>query len=130
MKKALLFFGLLASTASAQDCSKIFISEYVEGWSNNKALEIYNPTNQTINLSEYFVARYSNGSASATVQNAVQLSGTIAPYDVFVAVLEKLDPREPDRRRRSGIRSRHVPTVILLLTTTYPTRSTGTVTMR
>jgi hypothetical protein len=92
MKKALLFFGLLASTAYAQDCSKIFISEYVEGWSTNKALEIYNPTNQTINLSEYFVARYSNGSASATVQNAVQLSGTIAPYDVFVAVLEKLDP--------------------------------------
>jgi hypothetical protein len=92
MKKALLFFGLLASTAYAQDCSKIFISEYVEGWSNNKALEIYNPTNQTINLSEYFVARYSNGSASATVANAVQLSGTIAPYDVFVAVLDKQDP--------------------------------------
>jgi len=92
MKKALLFFGLLASTAYAQDCSKIFISEYVEGWSNNKALEIYNPTNQTIDLSQYFVARYSNGSASATNANAVQLTGTIAPYDVFVAVLDKRDP--------------------------------------
>lgn len=92
MKKALLFFGLLASTAYAQDCSKIFISEYVEGWSNNKALEIYNPTNSPVNLSEYFVARYSNGSASATVANAVQLSGTVQPHDVFVAVLEKLDP--------------------------------------
>jgi len=92
MKKALLFFGLLASTAHAQDCTKIFISEYVEGWSNNKALEIYNPTNQTINLSEYFVARYSNGSASATVANAAQLTGTIAPYDVYVAVLDKQDP--------------------------------------
>lgn len=91
MKKALLFFGLLASTTYAQDCSKIFISEYVEGWSNNKALEIYNPTNQTIDLSQYFVARYSNGSASATVANAVQLSGTIQPYDVFVAVLDKRD---------------------------------------
>jgi Secretion system C-terminal sorting domain len=63
----------------------------VEGWSNNKALEIYNPTNQTVDLSEYFVARYSNGSGTATGANAVQLSGTIAPYDVFVAVLEKLD---------------------------------------
>jgi hypothetical protein len=92
MKKALLFFGLLSSAAYAQDCSKIFISEYVEGWSNNKALEIYNPTNQTINLNEYFVARFSNGSASATVSNAVQLSGTVAPYDVFVAVLDKRDP--------------------------------------
>lgn len=92
MKKALLFFGLLTSTVYAQDCAKIFISEYVEGWSNNKALEIYNPTNQTINLSEYFVARYSNGSASATVANAIQLTGTIAPYDVYVAVLDKQDP--------------------------------------
>lgn len=92
MKKALLFFGLLASTAYAQDCSKIFISEYVEGWSNNKALEIYNPTNQAVDLSGYFVARYSNGSSSATVKNAVQLTGTIAPYDVFVAVLDKRDP--------------------------------------
>lgn len=92
MKKALLFFGLLASTAYAQDCSKIFISEYAEGWSNNKALEIYNPTNQAIDLSEYFVARYSNGSASATVANAVQLSGMVQPHDVFVAALDKQDP--------------------------------------
>lgn len=92
MKKALLFFGLLASTAHAQDCSKLFISEYVEGWSNNKALEIYNPTNQAIDLSQYFVARYSNGSASATGANAVQLTGTVQPYDVFVAVLDKRDP--------------------------------------
>ena len=91
MKKALLFLGMLSSVAYAQDCSKIFISEYVEGWSNNKALEIYNPTNQSINLSEYFVARYSNGSSSATNINAVQLSGTVAAHSVFVAVLDKRD---------------------------------------
>ncbi|MNK02315.1 hypothetical protein D3C87_201360 [compost metagenome] len=92
MKKALLFLGMLSSVAYAQDCSKIFISEYVEGWSNNKALEIYNPTNQPVNLSEYFVARYSNGSTSATNANAVQLTGTVAPHDVYVAVLDKRDP--------------------------------------
>jgi hypothetical protein len=92
MKKLLLAFGLISFAASAQDCSKIFISEYVEGWSNNKALEIYNPTASTVNLSNYFVARYSNGSASATISNSVQLSGTIAPYGVFVAVLDKQDP--------------------------------------
>jgi len=97
MKKALLAFGMLASFAYGQDCSKIFISEYVEGWSTNKALEIYNPTNSPINLSEYFVARYSNGSATATVANSVQLSGTVGPKDVFVAVLEKLDPNGVDQ---------------------------------
>ncbi|WP_343603735.1 lamin tail domain-containing protein [Fluviicola sp.] len=92
MKKTLLFLGMLSSVAYAQDCSKIFISEYVEGWSNNKALEIYNPTSSPVDLSQYFVARYSNGSSSATNANAVQLSGTIAPHDVFVAVLDKRDP--------------------------------------
>lgn len=94
MKK---LFTILASvlfgTAFAQNnCSELFISEYVEGWSNNKALEIYNPTNQTINLNGYFVTRYSNGSSSATVANSIQLSGSIGPHDVYVGVLEKLDP--------------------------------------
>lgn len=92
MKKALLFFSLLASATYAQDCSKIFISEYAEGWSNNKAIEIYNPTGTAVNLSEYFVSRYSNGSASATVKNSVQLSGTVPAYGVFVAVVDKQDP--------------------------------------
>lgn len=94
MKK---LFTILASvlfgTVFAQNnCSELFISEYVEGWSNNKALEIYNPTNQTINLNGYFVTRYSNGSSSATVANSIQLSGSIGPHDVYVGVLEKLDP--------------------------------------
>jgi predicted extracellular nuclease len=63
-----LGFLLLLNTLSAQgNCTELFISEYVEGWSNNKALEIYNPTSQAINLSGYFVSRYSNGSTSATV---------------------------------------------------------------
>lgn len=94
MKKLVLAFSLFSLFgANAQtDCSDLFISEYVEGWSNNKALEIYNPTANPINLSGYFVARYSNGSTTATVANSVQLSGTIQPYDVYVAVLEKLDP--------------------------------------
>ena len=93
MKKSLLAILTFASGLSyAQDCAKIFISEYVEGWSNNKALEIYNPTSTAVDLSQYFVARYSNGSTTATVANSVQLSGTIAPYDVHVAVLDKRDP--------------------------------------
>lgn len=92
MKKVLLFLALLNGAAYAQDCSKLFISEYVEGWSNNKALEIYNPTDNDINLGEYFVARYSNGSSTATVANSVQLSGTVTAHGVFVAVLDKRDP--------------------------------------
>lgn len=93
MKRNLLFVSaFIGSFAFGQDCSELFISEYVEGWSNNKALEIYNPTENTIDLSQYIVVRYSNGSTSAGSDYAVQLSGTIAPKDVYVGVLDKQDP--------------------------------------
>lgn len=94
MKKTLLILStVFTSMAFGQtDCSELFISEYVEGWSNNKALEIYNPTAAPINLSQYMVIRYSNGATSATAANAVQLTGTIGAYSTYVAVLDKRDP--------------------------------------
>jgi predicted extracellular nuclease len=39
----------------------LFFSEYAEGSSNNKYLEIYNPTNQPIALDEYAFPNASNG---------------------------------------------------------------------
>ncbi|MCB0479075.1 MAG: lamin tail domain-containing protein [Crocinitomicaceae bacterium] len=95
MKRILLSISALFLMGStiAQDCTDLFISEYVEGWSNNKALEIYNPTNQTIDLSGYFVSRYRNGLNQAEVSNSVQLTGMIAPHSTYVAVIEKLDPQ-------------------------------------
>lgn len=88
----LLAFSFIHVVVAQNSCNQLFISEYVEGWSNNKALEIYNPTSSPIDLSQYFVARYSNGSSSATVANSVQLTGMVGAHDVYVAVLEKLDP--------------------------------------
>jgi hypothetical protein len=94
MKQALLVFSLmLLFGAQAQNtCNELFISEYVEGWSNNKALEIYNPTNNPIDLSGYFVSRYSNGATTATVANSIQLSGVVPAKGVYVGVIQKLDP--------------------------------------
>jgi len=92
MKKTLLILTtLIGSMTFAQDCSDLFISEYVEGWSNNKALEIYNPTTSSIDLSQYIVIRFSNGSTTATSINAVQLTGMIAPGTTHVGVLDKQD---------------------------------------
>ncbi|HEX8515356.1 MAG TPA: lamin tail domain-containing protein [Bacteroidia bacterium] len=85
MKKLLLSVVAIASciTANAQ-CTELFISEYVEGSGNDKAIEIYNPTSNPINLSAYKLVRYSNGSSSASDQ--LQLSGTIAAHAAFVIV--------------------------------------------
>lgn len=63
------------------DCSDLFFSEYVEGSSNNKALEIYNPTNNAVNLSDYRVFKSLNGGTTTAV---FQLSGTLASKDVYV----------------------------------------------
>ena len=95
MKKILLsIIVLFAMSVNAQimDCSELFISEYVEGSGNNKALEIYNPTSSAIDLGEYIVIRYSNGGTSASSGNAIQLVGMIGPNDVHVGVIEKLNP--------------------------------------
>ena len=64
------------------NCSELFFSEYVEGSSNNKALEIFNPTNQSIDLSNYSIERYSNG--SSTVSDEMILSGILLPGQTWV----------------------------------------------
>ena len=93
MKQILLSMLAVAfvGTILAQDCSDLFFSEYVEGTNNNKALEIYNPTNATISLSDYQMSRYSNGSTSP---NYVTFpAGTsIAANGTLVVVLDKRDP--------------------------------------
>lgn len=76
-----LFFAF-ASTGFSQ-CTDLFFSEYIEGSSNEKAIEIYNPTSSTINLSNYKVYRANNG--SPTYQDSLQLVGTLAPGAVYVA---------------------------------------------
>ncbi len=41
----------------------LYFSEYVEGSSNNKALEIYNPTDHTVSLDNYMIASNYNGNS-------------------------------------------------------------------
>jgi uncharacterized repeat protein (TIGR02543 family) len=60
----------------------LFISEYIEGSSNNKAIEIYNGTGSPINLSSYSVKLFANGATTATA--TLTLSGTLDHGDVLV----------------------------------------------
>ena len=63
-------------------CDNLFISEYIEGSSYNKAIELYNPTASDIDLSSYSVELFSNGSATPT--GSMTLSGTIAAGSTYV----------------------------------------------
>jgi chitodextrinase len=75
-----------AATATTTDGSiidvELFFSEYVEGNSYNKALEIANITENTADLSSYSIARQSGGQW----ETALYLTGSIAPNDVYVII--------------------------------------------
>jgi hypothetical protein len=77
---------------SNAQCTDLFISEYLEGWSNNKAIEIYNPTDAAVDLGDYRLERYSNGATAAQDNQKVDLSGTLDANSVVVVVLDKQDP--------------------------------------
>ena len=92
MKKILLL--LIASFAinlNAQivTCTELFISEYIEGPGNNNAIEIYNPTNATIDLTEYTINRYGNGATSGP--DVWPLSGSIAAGEAIAVGNGQLD---------------------------------------
>lgn len=71
---------LLMAVCSAQ-AAPVFISEYIEGSSYNKALEIYNGSGASLNLADYRLALASNGSATPTFYT---FTGSLAAGDVFV----------------------------------------------
>ncbi|WP_299158100.1 endonuclease [uncultured Tenacibaculum sp.] len=70
-----------SSTPSSGTASDILISEYVEGSSNNKALEIANYTGATINLSSYSLKKASNGGGWTSTLN---LTGQLTNGKVYV----------------------------------------------
>lgn len=85
---ALLGMGM----ASAQDThtySDLIISEYVEGSSYNKAIEIYNGTGADVDLSAYTLQKQTNGAGE--YGNALELSGTLADGLTYVIVVEDCD---------------------------------------
>ena len=92
---ALVFGALLpfvaASPASAAS-DELFFSEYIEGSSNNKALEIYNGTGAAVDLGTggYNVQMYFNGSTAAGL--TVNLTGSVADGDVFVLAQASANP--------------------------------------
>jgi hypothetical protein len=67
---------------SAGLCDDLIISEYVEGTSNNKALEIHNPTPFDVDLTPYVMEVYNNG--SETPIQSLNLEGVLVSGGVTV----------------------------------------------
>jgi len=113
MKKCLLFlpaFFLAGMIYSQTDCADIFMSEHVEGWNNNKAVELYNPTSSAITLDNvYRLIRWSNGSSSADTDPmyVLPLTGTVGAFSTWVIIQDTLPAGQdtmvwPDLRNKAN----------------------------
>lgn len=65
----------LGASAQATD---LIISEYIEGSSNNKYIEIYNGTGASVNLANYQLLLYANGSATISTTGTPAMTGMLA----------------------------------------------------
>ncbi len=86
--KTLLIVCLMLVFGSAvmAQTSDLFISEYVEGSLNNKALEIFNGTADSIDIGNYQLLSYNNGN---TVPTVIPFdSQLLEPGETFVIVHE------------------------------------------
>ena len=88
-----MLLGLLALTVPvAANAGDLFFSEYVEGSSLNKAVEIYNGTGSPVDLSAggYNVQMFFNG--SSTPLRTINLTGTVDDGEVYVLAQSSADP--------------------------------------
>jgi uncharacterized protein len=82
-----MVLGLLApgmpQEVSAEDVTfqDLIISEYIEGGSYNKAIELYNGTGAPIDLSNYSLELHSNGETSGKI---LELDGILNAGEVYV----------------------------------------------
>src|SRR5690554_5701680 len=83
LQKLFLFvISLLSIQGLSAQCSDLFISEYIEGSSVNKAIEVYNPSPNTINDTGYELHLFSNGNTAAN--GFFTFSGSIPAYSTYV----------------------------------------------
>ena len=86
---ALIDDGSCEYTYGAGDCeiAPLFISEYSATYYSPSYIEIYNPTNQEVSLSDYALAETaSSPSCYGAYEYWYQLNGTIGPNDTYVVL--------------------------------------------
>lgn len=90
MKKVLLALGMMITSITGfGQASDLFISEYAEGSSNNKYIEIYNGTGDSVNLVNYALWRISNGGVWFEDSNI--MSGWLYDGEVLVVANASAD---------------------------------------
>jgi hypothetical protein len=79
-KEAIGSGGSAGSGGGSQGIFPLLFSEYIEGTSNNKAIEIMNLSgDQTVSLADCILERYSNGASKPGAKISLADAGSLAP---------------------------------------------------
>ena len=86
MKKFTLLSAILGAACTfcygqLIDCKEPFISEMIEGTADNKAVELFNPSETPVDLNDFSIRLFKDGQVTST---DIQLSGTLAAKSKFV----------------------------------------------
>ena len=77
---------------SGNETVNLFFSEYAEGSSNNKYVEIYNPSSASVNLSNYQIKGTNNGTAwGDNGERELALTGTLSANSVYIICTDAAD---------------------------------------
>lgn len=109
MKKIYSVFMLVIACLLMSSCSKKndnqgLISVYLEGSSNNQAIEIYNFSDESMNLNDYSICIYKIGTTDDKPTYTVKLNGILESKKCFVVcndkatkeLIDKSDLKSPD----------------------------------
>ena len=84
LKTKITPLALVLASLSAPATANLVISEYVEGSSYNKAVELFNNSTTPLSLDGYTLSLYSNGNTEAN--NTFDLTGELAANSTYVIV--------------------------------------------
>ncbi|EXS21908.1 MULTISPECIES: ExeM/NucH family extracellular endonuclease [Acinetobacter] len=79
---SVLLGALGAFTYSPWAQAQLMFSQYVDGSSNRKGLEIYNPDGATVNLADYEIQQFNNGGTAKTA--TFRLQGSLTSKQKFL----------------------------------------------
>src|SRR5690606_30256910 len=82
IKPQILSLSLVLMGCSFSAHAQLMFSQYIDGTSNKKGLEIYNPDSLTVNLADYEIQQFTNG--SITKSATFQLEGSLASKAKYI----------------------------------------------